>query len=90
MAGLGTLITTILLVTTQFSDIARAFGVAVLMLLLGALFVLGTRRSRTSVAVGGCHSAAALLLHEPESSTSHRAHTDLPVPLTDGGEDSAK
>jgi hypothetical protein len=66
------------------------FGVAGLVLALGVLLVLGTKRSRTSIAIGDCHNAAALLLQEPDPSASHRAPEDLPTQLLDGGHGSAK
>lgn len=78
VAGLGTLVTAILLLTTQFTAVARVLGIAGPVLVLGVLFVLGTRRSRTSVAIDDCHNAATLLLQESETSAPRQDGTDLP------------
>lgn len=90
VAGSGTLILAFPLLTGQPPAVALGLGIAIPVLILGLLLAPGATRSRSKVAIGGCHNAAALLLKNPENPAPSQAATDLPAQLPASGQTTAK
>lgn len=85
VAGSGTLILALLLLTVHPSAAALAVVIATPVLILGLLFTYGARRPLSRVAIGGCHNAATLILRNSDSAPPGQAATNFPSKLPTSG-----
>ena len=82
-AGSGALMVALPLLAGDSPALALVMGIAGLVLILGLLFALGTRRPSATPGSGGCHAATAVLLQDAQGPPPASISTDHPAQLPD-------